>query len=175
MKLNKDNYNIWFISQLKTDFVNTELILVPWCASWPFSANSVWCVSCCLDPKAPASSAAPSTAAVWHVCKHTQTQRFSTFYQQKSEKATRAYRCIPKEHKQMLSCSWFMFSTVTSCLTTRRCRFKGLNGFVLHSPVGYTCSKLTEAPAICFQLPVAILVLSSASSTINTGKSTECT
>lgn len=50
------------------------LFEVPWCASWPFSASSVWCVSCCLDLKAPASSAAPSTAVVWHVCKHTNTR-----------------------------------------------------------------------------------------------------
>lgn len=48
-----------------------EAFWVPWYASWPFSAGSVWCVSCCLDPKAPASSTAPSTAVVWHVCKHT--------------------------------------------------------------------------------------------------------
>lgn len=62
---------IWHVPSVL--FLHVAVFLIPWCASWPFSANSVWCVSCCLDPKAPASSTAPSTAVVWHVCKHTST------------------------------------------------------------------------------------------------------
>lgn len=60
---------------------NQRILCVPWCASWPFSASSEWCVSCCLDPKAPASSTAPSRAVVWHVCKahkHRMSQHTST-------------------------------------------------------------------------------------------------
>ena len=62
--------DIYKLLQFRNNLV-VSIFLIPWCASWPFSAGSVWCVSCCLDPKAPASSTAPSTAVVWHVCKHT--------------------------------------------------------------------------------------------------------
>lgn len=51
---------------------------IPWCASWPFSASSVWCVLCCQVLKAQASSTAPGTAVVWHVCKHISTDPVSS-------------------------------------------------------------------------------------------------
>ena len=87
------------------------LFEVPWCASWPFSASSVWCVSCCLDLKAPASSAAPSTAVVWHVCKHTNTrvsQQTST-----SRKVRRHLhkQIVPEGQKQIL----FLLHSPVSC------------------------------------------------------------
>lgn len=84
------------------------VILVPWCASWPFSASSVWCVWCCLDLKAPASSTAPGTAVVWHVCKHTSTgwvsrhppaEKWDGTY---ANRLTRADPHIPEGQKHIL-------------------------------------------------------------------------
>lgn len=90
------------------------VFLVPWCASWPFSAGSVWCVSCCLDLKAPASSAAPGTAVVWHVCKHTSKGWVSRHPPAEKREGTytnrlsRAYPHVTEGHKQILRLTLFL-------------------------------------------------------------------
>lgn len=155
------------------------VVLVPWCASWPFSASSVWCVWCCLDLKAPASSAAPGTAVVWHVCKHTST---GTSQQTSTSRKVRRHlhkQTPPEPRGRNINCSSYSV-TVTlfycagkhapkrlSTTCTRfvllgfgfRCDFGCVRHEALHVQLAQCLHKFADAPVNHFQILVRDFIL----------------